>query len=235
VLGIALMVAGAALGGACEEASGVTAPDITGTIAGSVTINGAGTAGITVSLSTGQTATTSATGQYTFVNVPAGVFTVAISGYPSDVSFPATVQAAVVTTAGQAVVVNFSGARIGLPPITHTGTLSLAGGDPSHNPFVFNAPQPKSVSLLRQPAGTTGIRLTPVSGFSPSALPELTGTVDEAGAVSVSGSGTIANNSSVSVTATGTLINGKLDVTITVGADGRLPGGQPIRYRYADN
>jgi hypothetical protein len=59
--------------------------------------------------------------------------------------------------------------------------------------------------------------------------------VNSSGAVSVSGTGPIASQSNVSVTATGTLVNGRLDITIVVGADGRLPGGQSISYRYVDN
>lgn len=151
-------------------------------------------------------------------------------------SFTTTTQAAVLTSAGQVIAVNFAGARIQGPgSTTHTGTLSFAGGDASHNTFVFNAPQPRSASLTRHSTSATVIRLTPLSGFSPSTLPELTGTVSGTGAVSLSGSGTIAGVSGVSVTATGTLVNGRLDITMTVGADGKLPGGQPIQYRYVDN
>lgn len=229
-LGVLLAVGAAG----CDEGEGiVTAPNVTGTIGGAVTINGVGAAGVTVTLSNGRTATTGATGLYLFGDVPTGAYTVTISGFPSDVSFPSTTQAAVVATSGQLVNVNFAGTRVS-SGTTHNGTLSFAGGDASHNQFVFNAPQPKSASLSRSGTGTT-IRLTPLSGFSPSTLPELNGTVSESGAVSLTGSGTIAGVPNVQVTATGTLVNGRLDITITVGADGRLPGGQPIQYRYVDN
>lgn len=232
---VALGVVVAVGAGGCDEGEGtITAPTVTGTIGGAVTINGVGAAGVTVSLSNGSTATTGATGLYSFNNVPAGAYSITISGFPSDVSFTSTTQAAVLATSGQLVNVNFAGTRVSPGTTTHTGTLSFAGGDGSHNTFVFNAPQPRSASLSRSGTGTT-IRLAPLSGFSPSTLPELNGTVSGSGAVSLTGSGTIAGVTNVQVTATGTLVNGRLDITITVGADGRLPGGQPIQYRYVDN
>lgn len=224
-----------AAGAGCDEGGDVLAPEALGTIGGVVTIDGAAASGVTVSLSNGVTASTGATGAFAFTNVPVGAYVVTISGFPADVSFPSTVQAAVVATAGQVVALNFAGARVQAPATTHNGTLSFAGGDASHNTHVFNAPQPKSASLSRTSPGAGTIRLTPLSGFAPSTLPELTGTVSGTGAVSLSGSGTIAGVSGVSVTAAGTLTSGRLDITITVGADGRLPGGQPIQYRFVDN
>jgi hypothetical protein len=235
VCAVVLVVIATAIGAGCDEGDDLLAPVVEGTIGGVVTIDGAGAPGVTVAMSNGSTATTGATGAFLFTRVQAGAYTVSISGFPSDVSFTATTQAAVLTTAGQVVAVNFAGARIQGPGTTHNGTLSFAGGDPSHNTFVFNAPQPKSASLTSHATSATGIRLTPASGFSPSTLPELTGTVSGTGAVSLTGSGTIAGVNGVSVTATGTLVNGRLDITITVGADGKLPGGQPIQYRYVDN
>ena len=236
VCAVVFVVMATAIGAGCDEGEDLLAPIALGTISGVVTINAVGAPGITVTLSNGRTATTSATGAYQFTNVEAGAYTITISGFPADVSFSSTTQAAVLTTAGQVVPVSFAGTRIAGPgSTTHTGTLSFAGGDASHNQHVFNAPQPKSASLARTSAGATEIRLAPLGGFSPSTLPELTGTVSGTGAVSLSGSGTIAGVGGVSVTATGTLMNGRLDITITVGADGKLPGGQPIQYRYVDN
>ncbi|HUF23808.1 MAG TPA: carboxypeptidase-like regulatory domain-containing protein [Vicinamibacterales bacterium] len=232
---VVMVVIATAIGAGCDEGDDLLVPVAEGTLGGVVTIDGAGAPGVTVTVSDGRTATTGATGAFLFARVQVGAYTVSISGFPSDVSFPATTQAAVVASAGQVVAVNFAGSRISVPgSTTHNGTLSFAGGDASHNSHVFNAPQPKSASLTRHSTGATGIRLTPLSGFSPSTLPELTGTVSGT-AVSLSGSGTIAGVNGVSVTATGTLVNGRLDITITVGADGKLPGGQPIQYRYVDN
>lgn len=70
------------------------------------------------------------------------------------------------------------------------------------------------------------------SGFSPSPLPALLGEIQSDGTVNVRGAGTIAGVDNVSVTGSGVLMDGRLQMVITVGADGRLPGGQPIRYTF---
>jgi hypothetical protein len=201
-------------------------------------IDGTGAAGISVTLSSGLTATTGSTGQYTFNNVPAGAYTVVISGYPIDVAFPATTQAAVIATDGQVAIVNFAGARVTPPsgtPTTITGTLTAIGGDMSHDLFVFNAGggKPAVVSIV---LSGNNLTITGVSGFAPSTLPTLSGTVNAvSGAGAASGSGTIAGRSNVSVTANGTIVGGRLEVEIVVGGQGELPGGQPIRYRWVAN
>jgi hypothetical protein len=74
-----------------------------------VTIEGTAASGVTVSLSSGQTATTDGSGQYTFSDVSAGAYTVTISGFASDATFPSTSQAATISSAGQVVTVNFDG------------------------------------------------------------------------------------------------------------------------------
>ena len=215
----------------CDEGERFVSPAVTGAISGTVTINGAGAAGVTVALSSGLTSTTGATGAYSFSGVPAGAYTVTISGYPVDGAFPSTTQAAVVTTSGQVISVNFAGTRVSTPT-AHAGRLSVIGGNAAHDQFVFNAGGGKDATLAL--AGTDAISITPSAGFSPSSLPTLTGT-RVGTAVTATGSGTIAGVANVSVTASGTLTNGRLDIEIVVGADGRLPGGQPIRYRFVDN
>lgn len=224
---VLLAVAGVA---GCDEGERFVTPAVTGAITGTVTINGAGAAGVTVTLSIGLTATTGATGQFTFNSVPNGAYTITISGYPSDVAFTSTTQAAVIAISGQSVTVNFAGTRGSTS--THTGRLSVIGGNAAHDQFVFNAGGGKDATLAL--AGTDTISITPSAGFSPSSLPTLTGT-RVGTAVTASGSGTIAGVTNVSVTASGTLTNGRLDIEIVVGADGRLSGGQPIRYRFVDN
>lgn len=214
----------------CDEGERFVSPAVTGAISGTVTINGAGAAGVTVTLSIGRTATTGATGSYSFSDVTAGAYTVTISGYPADVAFPSTTQAAVVITSGQVVSVNFAGTRVSTS--AHAGRLSVIGGNAAHDQFVFNAGGGKDATLAL--AGTDTISITPSAGFAPSSLPTLTGT-RVGTAVTATGSGTIAGVANVSVTASGTLTNGRLDIEIVVGADGRLPGGQPIRYRFVDN
>jgi hypothetical protein len=223
---------------ACEEGTANLAPTTSGTIVGQVTINGGGAAGIAVVLSNGQTATTASTGGYTFSSVSEGAYTVSINGYPADVSFPATVQAAVVAVPSQTVTVNFSGTRAAPPPATQTtitGTLACIGGDTSHDPFVFNAGGGSPAAVAVSLSGNN-VTITGVSGFAPSSLPTLSGTVNAgSGAGAASRSGTIAGRSNVSVTASGTLTVGRPEVELVVGGQGQLPGGQPIRYRFRAN
>ena len=226
---VARLVAAAGVAG-CDEGERLVAPAVTGAISGTVTVNGVGAPGVTVVLSSGLTATTGAIGAYSFSDVTAGAYTVTISGYPADVAFLSTTQAAVVITSGQVVSVNFVGTRVSTS--AHAGRLSVIGGNAAHDQFVFNAGGGKDATLAL--AGTDTISITPSAGFAPSSLPTLTGT-RVGTAVTATGSGTIAGVANVSVTASGTLTNGRLDIEIVVGADGRLPGGQPIRYRFVDN
>lgn len=114
---------------ACDEGEETAvAPPATGTITGTVTADGTGLAGVTVTLSGGGTQTTNSSGQYTFTNVTAGSYTVTISGFPSDVAFASTAAAAVITSAGQTVTVNFSGSRIRTSTIL--GTVLTSNGAP---------------------------------------------------------------------------------------------------------
>ena len=113
---------------ACDEGGNTVAPAVTGSVAGTVTIDGAGAAGVTVTLSSGKTATTGATGTYTIADVAAGAYTVTISGAPTDVAFPTGLtQAAGVATAGQVVTVNFAGSRIRTSAVFGSVTSGSAG------------------------------------------------------------------------------------------------------------
>ncbi len=116
---------------ACDEGEEtVTPPPVTGTISGVVTIEGVGASGITVTLSSGATATTDASGAYSFSGVEAGAYTVTISGFPSDVSFTATVKAVTISTAGQVATANFDGSYIRTSAILGSvsgGGTGLAG------------------------------------------------------------------------------------------------------------
>jgi len=223
---------------ACDEATETLAPSATGTIVGTVKIDGAGASGIIVTMSNGRTASTGNGGAYSVSDVPSGAYTVTISGYPADVAFPATTQAVVIATAGQTATVNFDGSRVrsqppqtSPAPATYSGNLVRTGGDASHDPFVFNAGSGSPASLRVAIAGS-GIAISAAGGFAPSGLPTLTGAVGAGGSFEASGSGPIAGVGGVSVAANGTLIGGQLQMEIVVGGDGRLPGGQPIRYRF---
>lgn len=124
---LALAVALAVPLAACDEGGGGVEV-VTGTIQGSVTVDGAGQQGVAVTLSGGtegqRSTTTDASGGYSFQNVEAGSYVVSISGVPSDVSFPSTSKAAVVSSSSQSVTVNFSGMRIATSSIVGSVTAS---------------------------------------------------------------------------------------------------------------
>ncbi len=109
---------------ACDEG---TEPPPVGSIEGQVSIEGKGADGVTVTLSDGKTATTAGGGTFSFRNVEGGSYTVTISGFPTDASFTATSQAAVISQANQVVSVNFTGAYIRTSSIIGTVTVEGAG------------------------------------------------------------------------------------------------------------
>ncbi|GMU40260.1 MAG: hypothetical protein AMXMBFR23_11260 [Chloroflexota bacterium] len=127
---VAVLIAG------CEgEGDVIVGGSMPGTVGGRVTVDGVGAPGVTVTLSNGRTFTTGANGDYLADQVPEGAYTVAISGFPADVAFPTTVQAAVVAVPGQHVTVNFSGARIRTgaartPTPTPAATSAVSPPDP---------------------------------------------------------------------------------------------------------
>jgi hypothetical protein len=88
---------------------------VTGTISGTVAAEGQGLSGVSVTLvgATTQSATTGANGTYTFANVEAGSYGVAIDGsaYP-EVAFGQTSKSTSITTQGQIAPVDFSGTFI---------------------------------------------------------------------------------------------------------------------------
>lgn len=117
--GLALL---AVLSAACGES---TDPPIIGAVQGTVTVEGTGLDGVTVTLSGGGagTASTSGGGNYSFPNLEAGNYTVTISGFPADVQFDQTSGTTVVATAGRAQVVDFGGDYIRTASVN--GTVSV--------------------------------------------------------------------------------------------------------------
>ncbi len=109
---------------ACEEA---TPPPPVGSIVGTVSIEGTGIDGVSVNLSNGNTTTTAGGGSYRFDNVEGGAYTVTISGFPSDATFDATSAAATISSPGQSVTVNFSGAYIRTASVMGTVTVENMG------------------------------------------------------------------------------------------------------------
>ena len=109
---------------ACEEA---TPPPPVGSIVGTVSIEGTGVDGVSVNLSNGNSTTTAGGGSYRFDNVEGGAYTVTISGFPSDATFDATSAAATISSAGQSVTINFSGAYIRTASVMGTVTVENMG------------------------------------------------------------------------------------------------------------
>ncbi|MDX1744894.1 MAG: DUF3048 C-terminal domain-containing protein [Halobacteriales archaeon] len=95
---------------ACDTKNVGTEPErVTGMIAGTVEVDGAPLAGVTVTLDGESTRTTDASGVYLFGAVDEGAHVVSISGFPSDVAFPSTSASATISSEGQRVEIDFSG------------------------------------------------------------------------------------------------------------------------------
>ena len=101
----------------------------TGSVGGRVQIDGVAASGVVVALSsesTGTTtATTSATGEYTFASVPIGSHTVSIDEITSDATCPTASHIVTVAATGQKLTRDFDCAYLRTASIS--GTLSIAG------------------------------------------------------------------------------------------------------------
>ena len=111
---------------ACDEGTDTVAP-IAGSITGTVTVDAVGAAGVTVTLSSGETAITTATGQFTFSNIPAGSYSITISGQSPTAAFLSLGETTTITTAGQVATVNFAGSLIRTSAIIGSVTSSVGG------------------------------------------------------------------------------------------------------------
>jgi hypothetical protein len=97
---------------ACDEGDdGVAPTPAVGTISGTVSVEGTGLAGVTVSLAgaSASSTTSGADGSYSFTNVLEGNYSVTLSSIPSDVVFQQTTQTVTIATDGQAVTADFNG------------------------------------------------------------------------------------------------------------------------------
>ncbi|MCY4399346.1 MAG: carboxypeptidase-like regulatory domain-containing protein, partial [Gemmatimonadetes bacterium] len=83
--------------------------------------------GVSVNLSNGASTTTAGGGTYRFDAVPAGAYTVTISGFPADASFDATSSAATIPDTGGSVTVDFRGSYIRTASIMGTVTVENTG------------------------------------------------------------------------------------------------------------
>lgn len=114
-----------------REASFVNGPPAqTGTIVGAVSSPQKGNlAGVTVSVSGGGSATTSASGAFSIAAVPTGPRTVSLGGLPTDCTTPAT--QSVTVTGGGVHTVNFAVTCVpAAPKGTVTGTVTSSLGGP---------------------------------------------------------------------------------------------------------
>ncbi len=106
----------------CDEFEGVS-----GTIGGQVSIEGTGVDGVTVTLSDGTTTTTSGGGTFLFSDVPADIYQVLISGYPSDAVFDRTSDVVIILADGVTHNVNFNGVYLRTSSIWGRVTASGRG------------------------------------------------------------------------------------------------------------
>jgi len=135
---------------ACDEDSDpVKNVLITGTVTGTVSAEGDGIAGVTVSLvgATSQSTTTGAGGTYTFTNVEAGSYGVSITAPQSvDVVFAVVSMVTTIQTQGQTQTVDFAGSYIRTAAIT--GTV-LSGPSPLAGVAVDIAGGPDNVTVSK--------------------------------------------------------------------------------------
>jgi uncharacterized protein (DUF2141 family) len=114
---------------ACDEDEDpIIEPPVTGTITGTVSAEGAGLGGVSVTLVGGTTlsATTAANGSFTFTNVEAGSYGVSIdASNHAGVSFGVTSKTTAITSQGQTSTVDFSGSYIRTSAIV--GVVSASG------------------------------------------------------------------------------------------------------------
>ncbi len=110
---------------ACGE--DVAPPPPTGSIAGQVMIESQGADGVSVTLSSGATATTAGGGSYRFDNIEPGTYTVSIAGFPAEASFDATSMSVTVGTTGGTATANFSGTYIRTASVRGSVTVEGAG------------------------------------------------------------------------------------------------------------
>jgi len=94
---------------------------------GQVAIEGDGADGVTVTLSSGVTVTTASGGTFRFDDVEAGTYTVTISNFPEDASFPQTTVPATLAEDGQVVTVGFSASWIRTSSVMGSVTVEGSG------------------------------------------------------------------------------------------------------------
>lgn len=103
---------------------------------------------------------------------------------------------------------------------TFNATAQVAGGDKSHGP---NIKMPSELQI--------GVRHGSLIFEGPAPWVTVSGELNRDGTFSAAGTGTVAGFPNIRVTFNGTISLQHLEGDYTMGADGGLPGGQPIIYR----
>ena len=113
------------------------------------------------------------------------------------------------------------------PTGTYSGLLRVTGGNPQHNFFVHNTAEGGTTVDMSVSQGSIIVT-------GPAPMPTLEGPdLPAPGEFTASGSGTVAGVPDVMVEMAGTIgADGDMTADITYGGGGRLPGGQPIVYRF---
>jgi hypothetical protein len=110
---------------ACDEGVDPVVAPVTGTIVGVVTIEAEAAAGVSVTLSSGPTATTDAEGAFQFDDIVTGSYTVTISGFADDATFTSILKVATISSTGQVVTANFDGSYVRTSAII--GSVEVGG------------------------------------------------------------------------------------------------------------
>src|SRR5262249_21342898 len=137
------------------------------TISGQITLSGAGLGGVTVTLSSGPTATTNSSGNYSFSNLPAGTYTVtpSLSGYtftPPSRTFTnitanqtANFTAAILTGTPRVVSINFVGSGTAMGASESAGVVAKTNWNNATNNASATA-----VSLVDETGAANGSSVT---------------------------------------------------------------------------
>lgn len=162
-------------------------------------------------------------GSYSFPDLPPGDYDVTITPPTGTVCLLPTRM--VMVEVGMTATENFECVTPNLSG-TYTGQLWYWSGDINHLCCAWSEAIRSIAVAVNSPISIQGL------DFAPSALPQISGDVAEDGTISISATATIAGIPNVSIVVTGTVDGTTLDIFLTLGGQGELPGGLPITYRF---
>ena len=223
-------------------------PRVVGSVVGTVEVDGRPMPGVEVTAgpdlfaqdtnARAQSTTTGAGGEFGFSDLESGIFTIHAD---------ATMVDSLECSGGSLVEFAFEGQvkTVNIKCLGHSGTfagtLRYSGGDRTHDPFVFSAGDGRDVKVMYRMGGSVNTLVIQGPAFAPSALPRLSGPIDDSGRFTIRGEGLIAGRKGVSVVATGRFIgpalfqDAVLEIDkIVVGGAGELPKETPINYEFFD-